>query len=115
MGGREDLADPTVETLDHPIGLGMAGWNQPVLDVVFSTGLIEVVLTAGLVAALEKSIGELGAVIGEEFGDLEGGGGGQSFQESRGPFSRFFGMDFQIHPAGGPIDLPAGRQVATKR
>ncbi len=104
MGGGEDLADPSVEALDHPVGLGVAGWDQPVLDVVFSTRLIEVVLTTGLVVALEKSVGELGAVVGEEFRDLEGSGGGQSFQESRGACGRFCGMDFQIHPAGGPID-----------
>jgi len=47
--------------------------DQPVLDMVFSTGLIEVLLATRLVVALEKAISELGAVIGEAFGDPEEG------------------------------------------
>lgn len=104
MGGGEDLADPSVEALHHPIGLGVARWDQSVLDVVFSTRLIEVVLTAGLVVAFEKAIGELRTVVAQEFDDGKGGLGGQSIEESGGAGGGFFGVELQVHPAGGPID-----------
>ena len=104
VGGGEDLADPPVEALDHPVGLGVTRGDQSVFDMVFGTGLIEGVLTTGLVVTLEEAIGELGAVVGQEFGEGEGGFGPKLFEKGGGTSRRLFRMDLQVHPAGGSID-----------
>ena len=104
VGGGEDLADPPVEALDHPVGLGVTRGDQSVFDMVFGTGLIEGVLTTGLVVTLEEAIGELGAVVGEEFGDGKGGRSPKSFEEAGGASGGLFWVDLQVHPAGGPIN-----------
>ena len=69
--GRQDLADAAVEALDHVISLGMARWDDAVLDALFVTDPIEAVLARWLsLAGGAKAIGKFLAVIGQDLGDL---------------------------------------------
>ena len=56
----QDLFDPSVETLDHAVGLGVLRWGQAVFDVEVGAQQIKFVLAAGAAFAQTKeAVGEL--------------------------------------------------------
>ena len=93
MGG-QDLFDPPVEALDHPVGLGVAGRNQPMLDGVLGADLVEGMGAGGRpFADRSEAVGELLAVVGQDFLDLHRAGGPQGLEEGLGGGGRLTGAD----------------------
>ena len=113
-GGGQHLADAAVEALDHAVGLGVTGFDETVVDVVFGTDLIEGVCSGRLpFAGGTEAIGEFFAVVGEHLGDLKGRLLDQAIEETLGGGGRLVREQFYVDPSGGPVD--GGEQVAALR
>ena len=68
----QELADEAVKALDHAVCLWMTGWCQAVLDAHAGADLVAHRLAAGLLVLAHKTVRELRAVIGQDFGDFDG-------------------------------------------
>ena len=109
-GGGQDLSEAPIEALDHPIGLRGAWLDEAMFDRVGRTDPIEAMAPGGFtLTGGTEAVGELFAIIGQDFGDREGRLGDQALQESGGIVSGFLREDLDIHPARGPID--GGKQI----
>lgn len=62
----QNLADPAVESLDHPVRLQRAWFDQSVLDLPRGTQPVEFMLAVGLLLPVEQAFGELAAVVTAE-------------------------------------------------
>lgn len=112
-GGGEHLRDAAVEALDHAVGLGMAGFDQAMLNGIGGTDLIEDVRPSGLaLAGGAETVGELLAVVSEHLGKPEGSGLDQALQEAAGADSGLVREDFDVHPTAGPVN--GGEQVVAR-
>lgn len=82
-----------------------AGLGQTMLDAQGLAKLIELVLSSRPTAlGADQPVGELLAVIGQYFGDLDRAGLGERLEESAGGGSAFAGLDLDEHPTGGAVD-----------
>ena len=66
----QKLADTAVESFDHAIRLRMPGRCQAVFHAHGGADFIECVLTPGLPVFCCEAVGELRAVVGQQFNDL---------------------------------------------
>ncbi len=71
--GRQHLAIPSVEALDHAMGLRMTGLDEAVFDMVLLVGAVAT-MTSGRIAFAggTAAIGKFLAVIGQDFLHREG-------------------------------------------
>ena len=110
--GRQDLADAAVKALEHTVGLGMARRDEAVLDVLCVTDPIAAMLTRRFpLTGRAEPVGGFLAVIGQDVGDLKGGGLEEIGQEALGAGGGLLRQDLNIDPARGAVD--GGEQVAT--
>ena len=110
-GGGQHLGDTPIEALDHAVGLGTSGRDEPVLDGVGGADLIEGMAARGLtLAGGAEAIREFLAVVGEQLGDGEGRGGDQACEERAGRGGGLVVQQFDVDPAGRPID--GGKEIA---
>jgi len=116
----EHLFEPSVEALDHAIGLGRSGLGQSVLDAQSAAQRLERVLPAGVFGALAKqSVGELFAIVRQQGLNLERRRLGHRVEERAGCRSGFVALDGDEHPAGGAVnrhkDVAPGRLIGHLR
>ena len=105
MGGGQHVTDTPVEAFHPAVGLGMARSNKSVVDAVLDAALVEGVASGGFTfAAGTEAVGELFAIVGEDFFDGEGRVIDQAVEEGPSLSGRFFGQEFDIYPARGPIN-----------
>ena len=70
----QHLAQPSIEALDHAIGLRSFGLGQPMLNTQGLAQLVKLVLSCGLAAsATKQAVSELFAVVREDGVNLECG------------------------------------------
>lgn len=102
----DDVADTAVEALDHAVGLRMAWRNKPMLDIKLLAQTVEYVAPARLsVLALgSKTVGELAAVIGKQFNDLDRASSTRLCQKVGSAILTLVSVDVDEHPARGAID-----------
>src|SRR5450759_334370 len=110
-GGGENVADASVESLDHAMGLWMPRRNQAMLDPQQHALAIEGVLSGGCLALAGETVGELAAVprrgssiVGQNLHDLHGRCGAQVAQEVGAADFALIGVESQIHSASGAVD-----------
>ena len=104
-GGGQHLADTTVESLDHAIGLGVSRLDEAVGDVVPGADLIEGMAPGRrALSGGAEAVGELLAVIGEHRGDRERRGLDQAFEEGAGMVGAFGRQDLDVDPARSAVD-----------
>ena len=109
------VLDGSVHAFDLPVGPGMLGHGQAMIDIVVGAGVFEGVRPDGL-SGVEGSLnvggcrarvawrGEVGSVVGEDRVDFIGDGGDQATQEiSCGP-PRDFLMQFDEGELRRPVD-----------
>ena len=65
-----DVADAAVKALDHAVGLRVSWRRQAVFDGQCCAHFIERVFAGGLFGFAGKAVGELAAVIGQDFADF---------------------------------------------
>ena len=101
----QHLLDPTVEALDHAVGLGVLGRGQAVFDAKISAEVIELVLAGGRrFTQTEQAVGELLAIVGENGADAQRAGTFQIAQKAAGIGGCLGFVDADEDPAGGPIN-----------
>ena len=111
-GGLDDFGDAPIEAFHHTVGLGASGWNEAVLHQMLAASLIEQVPPCRFsFPGGTETIGELFAIIREGLGDFEGGFVDQAIEESGSDLGFLGVMDFEIDPAGSPVD--GGEQVTS--
>ena len=109
------VLDGAVHSFDLPIGPGMFGLCQPMIDVVLGAGVFEGVrpdelssLQGGLDVRRSRTRiawrGEVGSVVGENGVDLVRNGGDQAAQEVRRGAARHLLMQFDEGELRGAID-----------
>ena len=112
--GFEHIGNAPIEALDHPVGSGRAWLGQAVLNVQCLTQLVELVVARGLaLSAGKQSVGELLAVVGQNFLHLDRASLVQSVQERASGSGRLVTLDLNKHPARGAVNgykqiAPAG-------
>jgi len=103
--GVEHVADASVEAFDHAVGLWSGGFDQAMLDGVLGAEAIERVAAGGrALAGGAEAVGELLAVVGQQCGDFERGGGEQALEETAGAGGGLVRQAFEVDPAGGAVD-----------
>ena len=66
-GLTDDFCDAAVEALHHAVGLGVARRRQAVLGAELGAGPVEGVIAAVELGLAGEAVGELAAVVGEDF------------------------------------------------
>src|SRR5665213_465655 len=102
--GRQDVADATVEALDHTVGLWVTRFDQAMLDAVPRTFAIKGVVAGRLLALGGESIRELAAVVGQQFLDPHRCGCVHATQEVCAALFALVRVDTHVHPACGAVD-----------
>ena len=64
----DDLGNAAVESLDHAVGLRVAGRRQSMLDLQSGAPFVEGVLARRLLGFACEAVSELAAVVGEQLG-----------------------------------------------
>jgi len=101
----QHLLDPSVETLDHAIGLGVLRRRQAVFDPEVIAEQVELMLAGGrALAQAEQAVGELFAIIGENGPDPHRAGPFEITQEPAGIRGSLGFVDADEDPAGCPVD-----------
>lgn len=96
----EHIGDAPIESLDHAIGSGRAWLGQAVFNARGLTQLVKLMLTRGLaLTAGKQPVGELLAVVGQEFLHPDRANLVQGAQKRAGSRSRFVILDLNKHPA----------------
>jgi len=68
--GRQDLADPAIEALDHAVGLWVPGLDEAMIDAIEGAGLVKRVCAPRLAfAPRTEAIGELLAIVSQDTRD----------------------------------------------
>jgi hypothetical protein len=109
------VLDGAVHSFDLPIGPGMLGLCQPVVDVALRAGVFEGVRPNGLCGVKSRLdvrrgctriawSGEVGSVVGEDGVDLVGDGGDQAAQEVPRGATRHLLMQFDEGELRGSVD-----------
>jgi len=95
---------PAVESLDHAIGLGMAGFYETVLKAGVLTDQVEGVSSCGLALTIDvEAVRELLAVVCQDFRDLKWGLIKKSLEEGGGRTGGLVLEDFDVHPSCRPV------------
>lgn len=82
----------------------MPGRRQAMFDAHVGANLIEGVLAAGLPVFCGESVGELRAVVGQQFDDLDWRGQLEPTQEINAAFVAHVTVDVQEYPASGAVN-----------
>ncbi len=69
-GEGEYLANPTIEALDHAVGLRLARFEQAMLDAQQYPLTIKPVVARRFLCLAGETVGELTAIVGERFDDF---------------------------------------------
>ena len=100
----QDLLNPSVEALDHAVGLRMRGRGKAVFDAEVCTEPVELVLACrGALAQTEQAVGEFLAIIGQNGADADRAGPLQIAKKPAGVGGGPGFEDADEHPAGCPI------------
>jgi hypothetical protein len=106
----KDVGDTAVEALDHAVGLWCSSLGQAMLNAERGTDYIEQMVACGFtLAGGTKAVGELFAVIGEDFGDLNECFCDQAFEEASGGECGLIVEYFHVDLAGRPVN--AGEEI----
>jgi hypothetical protein len=111
----DDLANAAIEALHHAIGLRMAWGNKAMLDLKLLAQTVEHMLPAGLflLALAGEAIGELAAIVGEQFLDFDRTGGLYFGKKVDTAALGLISVDFDVDPPGCPVD--GDKQIASRR
>ena len=111
--GLEHVADPVIEALDHPVGLGRARRGQSALNPQILAQHVKFMIFTGLTFTRGKqSIGELFSVVDEQSVDLDRTGFVQGIQKSAGARRTLVLFDLHKHPVRCPFNHH--KQVASR-
>ncbi len=104
----EVFAEAAVEALDHAVGLRAKRADQAVSDRLVSAKAIKGVIAGRFVVGLAlfvdgETVGEFGAVIGQDGMNLEWKAVEKALQEGRGGDGAAIGQDLEINKAGGAV------------
>ena len=117
----QHLLDPSVETLDHAVGLRVLRGSQAMLDPEVTAQQVELVPSGGgALAQTEQAVGKLLSVIGQNGADAQRAGPPQVAQEAAGVRGGLGLEDADENPAGRPplgvqARLPGNGSMATNR
>ncbi len=101
----EHVPDPSVEPLDHAVGLRPHRWGQAMFDPEPGAEAVELMIAGrGAAAKAEEPVGELLAIVRQHAGDPHRGGALQIAQEPAGVGRSLRRMDTHEDPAGGAVD-----------
>ena len=100
---RDQVADSSVEALDHAVGLRVAWWGEPVLDVELGAGDVKGVIARGLFAGARESIRELSAVVGQDLLDDHRCDALEPAQEVRAAGLGLIEVGAKVDPARGLV------------
>lgn len=110
----EHISDTPVEALDHAIGSGRAWPGQALLNAQGLAQLVKLMVARGLaLAAGKQPVGELFAVVGQNFLHLDWASLVQGVEKRASASSRLVALDLNEHPARGAVNgheqiAPAG-------
>ena len=98
--------DGSIHALDLPVGPGVVGPGQPVLDSLKVADSVEGMATeaCGWTLAILRQIGELDAVVGEHGVDAVWNGFDERFEEGCGSSHVGFFDEFDHNELGGSVD-----------
>jgi hypothetical protein len=104
----DGLGEPAVEAFDHAVGLGMERAGEAVLDAMVRADPVEGVASAGAAlprpAGASETVGELGAVVGEDGDDLVREDRDEAFEAAGDGLGVTRGDDLDVDEAGGAVD-----------
>ena len=106
----DDFADAAVEALHHAVGLRMTRRNEAMLNLELLAQAVKHMLATGYSLAVVifllagKAVGELAAIIGEQFDDLDGTRRLHLGQEFDAAALCLVGIDVHVDPAGCTVD-----------
>ena len=112
--GFEHIGNTSVEALDHAVGSGHAWLGQAMFNVQGLAQLIKLMVARGLtLTAGKQPVGELLAVVGQDFLHLDWASFMQSVQKRASGSRRLMALDLNKHPARGAVNghkqiAPAG-------
>ena len=112
--GFEHIGNTSVESLDHAIGSGRAWLGQAMFNVQGLAQLIKLMVARGLALTTGKQpVGELLAVVGQDFLHLDWASLVQSVQKRASGSGRLVTLDLNKHPARSAVNghkqiAPAG-------
>lgn len=110
----EYIGNAPIEAFDHAVGSGRAWLSQAVLNVQCLAQLVKLMVARGLaLTAGKQPVGELFAVIGQNFLHLDRASLVQGVEERSCGGGRLVALDLNEHPASGAVNghkqiAPAG-------
>lgn len=101
----ENIGNAPVEAFDHATGSGRSGLREAVLDAQAVALLIKLVLARGFaLTAGKQPVGELLAVVGQQFSDLQRTRLVHGIEERFRTGCSLVPLDRHEHPARGAVD-----------
>ena len=108
LGTLQQFGDAPVEALHHAIGLWAVGRDQTVLGADIAAGPVEGMPSGRFAFALDgETVGELLAIVGQEFLDSKRAGGSQALEESLGTGGPLVGQNLEVDPPAGAVNRHA--------
>jgi len=110
----EHIGNAPIEALNHAIGSGRAWLGKAVLNAQGLAQLVKLMVARGLaLTACKQPVGELFAVVGQNFLHLDRASLVQGIEKRSGCRCRLMTLDLHKHPACGAVDghkqiAPAG-------
>lgn len=105
IGAFYQVRKASIKTFHHAIGLGMFGRDQAMFNVQPRTGLVKPMVAGWLAFTVGgKAVGKLLAIIGQDDTDVHGAFLMQAPDKGSGRLCAFVMDDFQVDPAGCPVD-----------
>ena len=109
--GFEHIGNAPIEALDHAIGSGRAWLGQAMFNVQGLAQLIKLMVARGLALTTGKQpVGELLAVVGQDFLHLDRTSLVQGVQKRASSSGRLVALDLNEHPARGAVN--SNKQIA---